>query len=47
VIKKIVEKNPKAPMGALMGMCMKELAGKASGKFISSELQKIMAKGHK
>ncbi|NQV91477.1 Glu-tRNA(Gln) amidotransferase subunit GatE [Candidatus Woesearchaeota archaeon] len=47
VIKKIVEGNPKAPMGALMGMCMKELAGKASGKFISSELQKIMMKGHK
>jgi len=47
VIKKIVEGNSNAPIGALMGICMKELAGKASGKFISSELQKIMMKGHK
>ncbi len=47
VIKEIVEKNPKAPMGALMGMCMKQLAGKASGKFIASELQMILKEGHK
>ena len=41
-IKKIVEKNKKAPFGALMGMCMKKLAGKASGQVISQELKKIM-----
>lgn len=46
VIKSIVEKNKNAPFGALMGMCMKKLAGKASGQVISAELKKIMDKGH-
>ncbi len=41
VIKEIVEKNKTAPLGALMGLCMKALAGKASGKFISEELKKL------
>jgi len=40
-IKKIVEKNKGAPFGALMGMCMKKLAGKASGQVISEELKKL------
>ena len=38
----IVENNKGAPMGALMGICMKELAGKASGKVISEELKKLV-----
>lgn len=46
-IAQIVSQNKNAPFPALMGMCMKELAGKASGKFISQELRKIMDKGHK
>ncbi len=41
-IKEIVANNPNAPMGALMGICMKELAGKASGKVISEELKKLV-----
>ena len=47
LIKEIVSKNPKAPLGALMGMCMKQLAGKASGQFISAELKMILEQGHK
>ncbi len=46
VIKEVVEKNKDAPFSALMGLCMKELAGKASGKVISDELKKILDKGH-
>ena len=40
-IKEIVSKNKDAPFGALMGMCMKALAGKVSGKVISEELKKL------
>jgi len=29
-------------MGALMGICMKQLAGKASGKQISDILKKLL-----
>ena len=47
VIVEIVSKNKDAPFPALMGMCMKALAGKASGKFISTELKRIVEKGHK
>ena len=43
---KIVAENKGAPFPALMGLAMKRLAGKASGQFISSELRKIMEKGH-
>lgn len=46
VIKNVVEKNKDAPFSALMGMCMKQLAGKASGQFISEQLKKILEKGH-
>jgi glutamyl-tRNA(Gln) amidotransferase subunit E len=41
-IKQIVESNKNAPMGALMGICMKQLAGKASGKQISEILKKLL-----
>ncbi len=41
-IKKIVEANKGAPFPALMGMCMKAFAGKASGKVISTELKKLV-----
>ncbi|MBT3297682.1 Glu-tRNA(Gln) amidotransferase subunit GatE [archaeon] len=41
-IKKIVDSNKEAPFPALMGMCMKALAGKASGKVISTELKKLV-----
>jgi len=47
VIKEIVSKNKDAPLGALMGQCMKALAGKASGKVISDALNKILKEGHK
>jgi glutamyl-tRNA(Gln) amidotransferase subunit E len=47
IIKEIVEKNKGAPLGALMGQCMKQLAGKASGKVISDALNKIIKEGHK
>jgi glutamyl-tRNA(Gln) amidotransferase subunit E len=40
-VKEIVSANKGAPMGALMGLCMKALAGKASGKVISEELKKL------
>jgi len=45
-LKEIVDKNKEAPFAALMGLAMKELAGKASGKFISEELKKILEKNH-
>ena len=41
-IKQIIAENKGAPLPALMGICMKQLAGKASGKFISEELKKIV-----
>ena len=43
---KIVAENKGAPFSALMGLAMKKLAGKASGKFISEELRKLLEKGH-
>lgn len=45
-IARIIKQNPAAPLGALMGLCMKELAGKASGKIISEILKELMEKGH-
>ncbi|HLC91351.1 MAG TPA: Glu-tRNA(Gln) amidotransferase subunit GatE [Candidatus Nanoarchaeia archaeon] len=41
VLADIVAKNKDAPFPALMGLAMKALAGKASGKFISEELRKM------
>ncbi len=41
-IKKIVSSNKEAPFGALMGMCVKKLSGKASGKVISDFLRKLL-----
>ena len=46
-LKKIVEKNPDAPFSALMGLAMKQLQGKASGKFISEHLEKLLKEKHK
>lgn len=46
-LKEIVEQNPGAPFPALMGIAMKKLRGKASGKFISEHLKKILEEGHK
>jgi len=46
-ISKVISKNKNVPMGALMGICMKQLAGKASGKVISTIIKEIMSKGHK
>jgi len=46
VITEVVEKNKGAPFSALMGLCMKQLAGKASGQFISEHLKKILEEGH-
>ncbi len=45
-IKEITDKNKGAPFSALMGLCMKQLAGKASGQFISEHLKKILEQGH-
>ncbi|MFH1682322.1 MAG: Glu-tRNA(Gln) amidotransferase subunit GatE [Candidatus Woesearchaeota archaeon] len=42
VIRDIVETNKGAPFSALVGLCMKRLAGKASGKFISEQLKKLI-----
>jgi len=47
LIKEVVDANKGAPLGALMGQCMKKLAGKASGKVISDTLNKILKEGHK
>jgi glutamyl-tRNA(Gln) amidotransferase subunit E len=41
-LKEIIKNNPKAPFPALMGIAMKKLAGKASGKFIAEELKKLI-----
>ncbi len=40
VISEIVKKNPDASLGALMGICMKALGGKADGKKVSDLLKK-------
>ncbi|MEK6901756.1 MAG: Glu-tRNA(Gln) amidotransferase subunit GatE, partial [Nanoarchaeota archaeon] len=45
-LKEIVMKNKNAPFSALMGIAMKQLAGKASGQFISEHLRKIVEQGH-
>ena len=46
-IKTIVEKNKDVPFGALMGQCVKQLNGKASGQVISAELKKILNEENK
>lgn len=46
VLKDIVTKNKGAPFPALMGIAMKQLQGKASGKFISNSLKVILEKRH-
>jgi len=47
ILQDIIHKNPTAPFPALMGISMKQLAGKASGEFISQELKRLLEKGHK
>ncbi len=46
VLQEIMAKNKGAPFPALMGLAMKALQGKASGKFISEQLKKMVEKGH-
>ncbi len=41
-IKLLIEKNPKAPFGALMGMAMKEFKGGVDGSIISKILKRLM-----
>jgi len=41
-IKEIIINNPKAPFGALMGICMKHFKGEVDGKIISETLKKSM-----
>jgi Glu-tRNA(Gln) amidotransferase subunit E-like FAD-binding protein len=45
-LQKIIETHPGAPFGALMGIAVKKLAGKASGKTISEELKKLLTEHH-
>ncbi len=40
-VKKVVAANKGAPVGALMGMCMKELRGKADGKKVMEMIKKL------
>ncbi len=47
VLREIVLNNPGAPFSALMGIAMKQLAGKASGQFIAEHLRKIVEQGHR
>jgi Glu-tRNA(Gln) amidotransferase subunit E-like FAD-binding protein len=46
-IVEVIKQNPEANFSALMGLCMKKFAGKASGKFISEQLKMILEKGYK
>ncbi|MEW5897093.1 MAG: Glu-tRNA(Gln) amidotransferase subunit GatE [Nanoarchaeota archaeon] len=45
-LKKIVRENRDAPFSALMGLAMKKLARKVSGKVLSEELKRIVEEGH-
>ena len=40
----VMKENPSAPFAALMGLAMKRLNGKASGKVISEELKRLIEK---
>src|SRR3989344_912943 len=46
IILEVIKTNKGAPFPALMGLCMKQLAGKASGQFIAEELKRILEQGH-
>jgi glutamyl-tRNA(Gln) amidotransferase subunit E len=39
IIKSIIANNPTAPIGALMGLCMKEIGSKADGKMLMERLK--------
>ncbi len=47
ILKEIVKQHSKLPFGALMGIAMKKLAGKASGDVISNELRKELSGAQK
>ena len=42
----VIAAHKGAPISALMGLCMKKFAGKASGKVISEHLKRILEDGH-
>ena len=42
-IKKIIADNKGAPIGALMGIAMAKLRGKADGKIVNELLKKLMS----
>ncbi len=44
-LKKILDENEHAPFGALMGIAVKQLSGKAGGKEISEALKRLVGKG--
>ena len=46
-IMEVINANKDAPFSALMGECMKKFQGKASGQVISTELKRLLEKGHK
>ena len=46
VLQGIIKKNATAPFPALMGLAMKQLQGKASGKFIAEQLKKMVEGKH-
>ncbi len=41
IVSRIVSENADAPFGALMGLCMKELSGRADGKMVSSLIKEL------
>ncbi|MBI2662733.1 Glu-tRNA(Gln) amidotransferase subunit GatE [Candidatus Woesearchaeota archaeon] len=45
-ILEVIAAQKGAPISALMGLCMKRFAGKASGKVISEHLKRILEEGH-
>ncbi len=46
-LKEIIKEHAGAPFAALMGIAMKRLQGKASGKFISDALRKMLSEAQK
>lgn len=46
IILEVICKNKGAPFSALMGLCVKQCAGRASGKMISETLKILLEKGH-
>ena len=42
IVRAVVKKHKGAPMGALMGLCMQEINGKADGKVVMALLKKVL-----